>query len=166
MDIVVADANIFVYLFRCQLLSKLLSNDLHKVVITDAVFDELTNTSKRISREHPTLRQNILSSVHNTKNSDKLQIISIDAMTDLNAVKIYYELEESGELDLGEIESIPLTLDLDGIFVSHDADAIEIANQIKQGLGVLFLSFCKELVDRQIFSTENLGRIEKFLEQY
>ena len=166
MDIVVADANIFVYLFRCQLLSKLLSNNLHKVIITEAVFDELTNTSKRISREHPTLRQNILSSVHNTTNTDKLQIVSIDEMTDLSAVKIYYDLEESGELDRGEIESIPLTLDLDGIFVSHDSDAIEIANEIKQGLGVLFLDFCTELMERQIFSQQDLVAIEEFLERY
>jgi len=53
MEIIVADANIFVYLHLCGLLEKFLSNDRCQVTVASAVYYEITDRNKRISREYP-----------------------------------------------------------------------------------------------------------------
>jgi len=108
-----------------------------------------------------------LSSVYNTSNNEKLKVININKITmDLTATNVYYELDKSGELDSGEVESIPLTLELKGIFVSEDHKAIEAANNIQDGLGIFFSGFCRILKEKDIFTQEDLDSIDEFLEQY
>jgi hypothetical protein len=55
MEIIIADANIFVYLFRLTLLNKLLLSNFYQIKITQEVFNELTGRTRRIRREHPEL---------------------------------------------------------------------------------------------------------------
>lgn len=163
MEIIVADANVFVYLLLCKLLNKFLSTEAYQVKISTAVYYEITSKNKRISREYPELRELILNCVNN-RSSTRLELINTSqCVSNIFALKIYYELSESGELDLGEIESIPLAIELEARFLSNDADAIEIANDIIEGLGVEFLSFCEEMHAKKIINPHELISIKKLL---
>lgn len=167
MEVIVADANIFVYFHICNLLTKFLSCKNYRVKIAEAVYLEITDKNKRISREYPELRQIILNSSNNHSSGTSFQRININEhIHNLNAIKIYYELKENGELDLGEIESIPLSIELNARFLSNDLDAIAIANVIQSGLAITFLDFCFELFKNEIISQKELSTIQKFLDNY
>lgn len=167
MEIIIADANIFVYLFNCNLLNTFLSNEIYTIKISKAVFNEITNPNKRIARDFPELRKIILDSRHNKLLQKTLDVVDIQqAMEDLFAISIYYELEHNGELDIGEIESIPLAIELKGRFISNDDDAIQMANKIQQGLGVEFMPFCEEINKKGIISKQELLIIQKFMDNY
>jgi len=104
MEIIVADANIFVYFHLCGVLKKFLSNNKHRVTIASAVYDEITNRNRRIPREYPELRQIILDSVNNHSSPPILEhIITNQRINNPFAMKIYYELNDKGELDFGEV---------------------------------------------------------------
>lgn len=167
MEIIVADANIFVYLFRCKLLSTFLASQNHEIKITKSVESEITDNNKRISREHPSLREVITSAIYNPLSSEKISVVDINHnMQDINSIKIYYELENAGELDQGEIESIPLAYELDARFLSNDDEAVIIANKIQQGLGVYFIPFCQEMLNKNTISSDEFQLIKQYMENY
>src|SRR6476660_6401424 len=101
MEVIAADANIFVYLYLCDLLAKFLHSDKYQVKICTAVYNEVTNKNKRISREYPALREMILNYSNNHASSIVLEHINTSTKIQDNfALQVYYELHESGELDL------------------------------------------------------------------
>lgn len=78
MEIIVADANIFVYLHLCGVLKTFLSNDQYRVTVAGAVYHEITDRNKRIAREYPELRQTILDSTNNHSSSTILEHVKIN----------------------------------------------------------------------------------------
>ena len=167
MEIIVADANIFVYLFHCNLLNKFLSNQYYAIKVTQTVQEEITAPGKRIPRDHPELRKRMLDIIHNSSSSEKLEVVNIDIeMENLDSLKVFYKLDGERELDRGETESIPLAFDLNAKFLSNDEDAINVANEIKEGLGINFMSFCKNMSEKCIISPDDLQSIENFMEKY
>lgn len=167
MEIVVADANIFVYFFRCELLNIFLSNQQYKIKIAKAVLNEITEQGRRISREYPALCKIIKEAAHNVSVSKKLEVVDIDSLEmNFHALEVYYQLSDAGELDRGEIDSIPLALELNGRFISNDADAVTVANEIKPGLGVGFVDFCKEMERKCVFNIDELNAIIEFMKSY
>lgn len=166
MEIVVADANIFVYLFRCGIIKKFLSNKQYQIIITQEVLDEITNKNRRISRdrENQGLSEVINRAIHNQNLSEDLQVINIRLHEfNLEALGVYNRLSDDGELDAGEIESIPLAFDLQGRFLSNDTDAIIAANEMRPGLGIYFQDFCKELLQLHIIEQSDLDAIIRLL---
>lgn len=166
MEVIISDANVFVYFYICKLLTKFLSNKKYQIKVTAGVYQEITDKNRRISREYPELRQIILDSSNNHASATHLEKININKITDPFAMKTYYELFERAELDLGEIESIPLSIELGARFLSNDNDAIKEANEIKSGLGISFKDFCKELYKNEIISKADLSAIQQFFESY
>lgn len=164
MELIVADANVFVYFFRCGLLNIFLSSQKYNITITNAVLNEITNQTRRISREHPEIRTIVLRSINDPTSPERLSVLSVNEINDLNAMAYFFGLEESGELDLGEIESIPMAIYINGRFLSNDEDAILTANQIQEGLGVPFIEFCREMSDNKVISNAQLQTIIKFME--
>jgi len=81
-------------------------------------------------------------------------------------MNIYYELNDKGELDLGEIESIPLSIELNARFLSNDIEAIKVANTIQAGLGIVFLEFSIELSENGVICQEELESIQELLNNY
>ncbi len=133
MEIIVADANIFVYYYLCNLLARFLSNQKYQIKIANAVFLEITDNARRISREYPRLRKVILDSINNHASSTTLEhVITNQRINNIFAMQVFYELQDSGELDLGEIESIPLSIELNARFLSNDIDAIDAAIQLNR----------------------------------
>lgn len=80
------------------------------------------------------------------------------------AMEIYYELDDQGVLDAGEIESIPLAFHLGAIFVSNDMEAVSVANEIGQRFGKdiarSFTDFCAQLLDENIIHRSELQLIK------
>ena len=131
MELIIADANIFVYLFKCNLLERFLSNTLYEIAVTQEVFDELTDSKRRITRGYPELRNRIITARHNKTASITINVININELELSNeSLRCYYYLEDEGELDAGEIESIPLALEKGARFLSNDDDAINAATGI------------------------------------
>lgn len=167
MEIIVADANIFVYLHLCDLLKKFLSNNKYRVTVASAVYFEITDKNKRISREYPELRKLILDSNNNHSSPTTLDhVLTNQGINNIFAMHIYYDLNDKGELDLGEIESIPLSIELNARFLSNDIEAIKVANTMQAGLGIVFLEFCIELFNHGIIFQEELESIQELLNNY
>lgn len=167
MEVVVADANIFVYLFLCNLLNKVLLSDKFRIKIVEAVFQEITDVKRRISRDYPELRKAILELTHNHASEVVLERINMNTyIKNILPMQTYYELEERGELDLGEIESIPLAMELNGKFLSNDYDAIREANNIQPGLGLLFSTFMNDLFQKNIINRNELTSLAELLDNF
>lgn len=164
MELIVADANIFVYLFRCNLHITFLSNEFYSIKITRAVANELTDTNKRIAREHPDLRRFINDAIHNTTNVT-LEVFDINQhIQNPESLFCYYHLSEEAELDAGEIESIPLALELNARFLSNDIDAIDKANKFRNNLAIQFQNdFCHEMLGKQIITDHDFKLIQEIL---
>jgi len=163
MDLIIADANIFVYLFKCSVLDNLIYSKHYRIKISTAVFNELT-AGNRIPKEYPTLRKIFLDIAHNHTTKTNIEIIDINvSLHNISAIEIFYILSETGELDLGEIESIPLATELNGKFITNDFDAITIANKIQSSLACPFKDFCVDLFAKQIINSTELEAINNLL---
>jgi len=165
MEIVVADANIFVYFFITGLINKILNSSDLNIKITQTVYRELTN-NYRITTEYPMLSEIIINAVHNINASNNLECIDFNTRElNVDALNIYYHLDNRGNLDPGELDSIPLAYDLNAIFVTNDNDAIVTANEVAQNFGrmtplaISFLIFCENLLERNIIDKNELERI-------
>lgn len=167
MEIIVADANVFVYFFRCRLLEVFLLCSEYDVKITAAVEQEITDRQKRISREHPELRHIVSDAIHNQSGEKKIEVVDVQTrLDDIDVMEIYYQLEESGELDIGEIESIPLACYLNASFISNDEDALRVANEFREGVGVSFMVFCDRMLSEGVIESKDHQAIVEFMKNY
>lgn len=170
MEVVIADANIFVYFFRTNVINKILSSSELDIKITKTVYEELTE-KYRIPTEYPDLRDIIIDAVHNTTSLNRLECIDVHKRElNTNSLSIYYTLDNQGNLDPGELDSIPLAYDLNSVFVTNDEDAISTANEIGReygrvaALAVAFTAFCLDLRERRVIDNNELMRINALFE--
>lgn len=163
MRLIVADANIFALLHQVGLLNVLFSNQWLEVYVTQEVFDELTNNTRRIAREYPELPDLVRKAVFTAPQDPKdgINVIEIDSYElSIESLAVYYILDEQAVLDRGEIESIPLAIHLSATFVSSDEDAITTMNEFANDnvSAATLEEFVNELFEQRIISKEDLKK--------
>ncbi len=166
MTVVVSDTNVFVALFKCELLLKVFSNTRVSLKIPNKIYEELTLPTHRVKREYPALSAQVINWVHNKNHNDTISLVVLNIQKDLvspSALNVHYLLEEDASLDPGEREAIPLTIELSAVFVSCDSDAIKEYEDIQDKNGstaFLFIEYCRNLLDQYMISQKDFDSIE------
>ncbi|MCM2349688.1 MAG: hypothetical protein NDI69_06685 [Bacteriovoracaceae bacterium] len=140
MKIVVTDTNVFVVFFRCDLLSVLLTSQLVEINIPQEILKELTTAGKRVPREYPNLVPIINGACHGNGGYQGMRILVKDVnvdIVDVDALGALINLQDDSDLDDGEIEAIPLAIELKADFVSGDEGAVAELNEQYSGLGAV-----------------------------
>jgi predicted nucleic acid-binding protein len=172
MTIVISDTNVFVALFRCDLLFKVFSIGRVRVVIPTEIYNELTAGGRRVGREYPDLSALIIQLVSNPNHGHPISISVFNynqGLDDTEAIECHYLLEEEASLDKGERQAIPLAIQLSATFVSCDAAAIdeyESRFDGKNGSSAhSFDKYCESLKEESIITQEELKAILVVLRQ-
>ena len=164
MNVVVSDTNVFVALFKCDLLFKVFNDSRVNIVIPTKLYEELTLSAHRVSREYPALSQLITTLVFNAHHGHSISLTVFDhrQIDNTAAMSAHYYLEEQATLDRGEREAIPVTIHLSAIFVSCDAEAISEYDGLVERNGssaYLFENYCENLKNDSVISQEDLQKI-------
>lgn len=165
MELIVSDTNVFVALFRCNLLTKVFHNSRVEVRIPSKIYEELTNQGHRIKREYPDLSDLITQLVHNSEHGYPISLTVVNVardITDVLAVQAYCELTEEPTLDPGELEAIPLAVSLSATFISCDNQAViehQGLTQKNNSSGLYLVDYCSQLLDKGIISQREYNAI-------
>jgi hypothetical protein len=151
MSIVISDTNVFVALYKANLLMKVFSIHHASIHIPLKVYEELTLNQHRVHREFPQLSQLITDLVYNPNHGHPITL-SVhriqNSLSDISALNAHYILEAESAIGAGEMEAIPLSIELSGIFLSSDTDAMDEYHSIQNrnnSTGFLFVDYCKRL---------------------
>ena len=168
--VIIADANVFAALFQADKLEALFSDQWLEVYITEEVFDELTNSLRRIAREFTDLPKLVRDARYRRPEilADGINVVNIEKEElTVEALSVYYELNEEKVLDLGEIESIPLAINKSATFVTSDYSAFEEMNgreNLPMGCSAeLLIDFLTELRKLGAISQEEHDKIIELL---
>lgn len=171
MKAVVTDSNVFVVFFRCDLLIRLLSTTSLEIHIPLEIYKELTEAGRRIPREYYGIPSIITQATHGFPNPQNTKIILTDVrenVNDVNAIEALFKLIDDNDLDLGEIEAIPLAIELKSAFVSNDEEAInELNNTYRNSgaVGKITVQFLEELKDLNVITSEELIALKRILNE-
>jgi predicted nucleic acid-binding protein len=163
MVVVVSDTNVFVALFKCGLINKVFSDARVRVVIPTRIYEELTAANHRVSREFPELSTLIKDLLFNDNHGHPVDLSKFDyevELTEPMALAAHYFLVEQATLDRGEMEAIPVAIQLSAVFVTCEVDAIAEYRGISAQNGssaFLFEHYCEELERQQVI---NRGELE------
>lgn len=140
MKIVVTDTNVFVVFYKCDLLAVLLTSQQIEINIPREILKELTTAGKRVHREYPNLVPIINGACYGNGGYQGMKIlvkdVSVD-IVDVDALGALVNLRDDSDLDDGEIEAIPLAIELKADFVSGDEGAVNELNEQYSGLGAV-----------------------------
>lgn len=166
MSLIVSDTNVFVALHKTNLLMKVFSNARVSVHIPFKIYEELTLARHRVYREYPQLSQLINNLVYNQSHGHPISLTMTkiqNSLFSMPALQAHCLLEEESSIGPGEMEAIPLSIELAGIFISCDADAMTEYQAIadKNGSsGFLFIEYCRNLIGQQVITQSEFNAIE------
>lgn len=166
--IVVSDTNVFIALFRGNLLSKIFASVRVTVLIPEEIYRELTQ-NYRVTTEYPGLATLVTSLRHNPQHGlgVTLQVSEIEtSLVNTLALETYLELKEDASLDRGEIEAIPLAIEHSALFLSCDADALDEFNALVQSNGSSaqhLMDYCQVLVAQGVITKKDFQDIEAII---
>lgn len=169
MTIVVSDTNVFIALFRCDLLSKVFASSRIEVLIPQKIYEELTLTTHRTQREYPDLSIIINQCVHNANHGYGINLKVYNIQTDIHntaAISAHFRLEEDAVIDKGEREAIPLAIEFSAIFISCDSQAVDehVAIADKNNSNAQhFAEYCEFLKNNEIISSAEYDSILNIL---
>lgn len=165
MKLIVSDTNVFIALHKCGLLFKVFSNQYIELIIPQEIYEELTHSSHRVSREYPNLSDLIQEIVHNPNHGRsillKVSNLRYD-LTDTIALAVYYQLEKDAFLDKGEREAIPLAIQLSAVFITCESDAISEFNDLplkNNSTAFQFEPYCEDLYRKSAITKDELSKI-------
>lgn len=163
--IVVTDANVFVIFHQCSLLHVLIDSKHLEIYIPEEVFNEVTDNKRRIYREFYDLSEALIKARFGSPTQIIVKNVATD-ITDINALGVLIELIEDSDLNKGEIEAIPLAIDIKADFISGDEDAIYELNSTYAKMGSVGKSievFINELKQQQIIGLDDFKKLISLL---
>jgi hypothetical protein len=130
------------------------------------IYEELTLPRHRVYREYPQLSQLINNLVYNQSHGHPISLTMTkiqNSIYSIPALQAHCLLEDESSIGPGEMEAIPLSIELSGIFISCDADAMAEYQSIadKNGSsGFLFIDYCRSLISQGIINHSEFSAIE------
>ncbi|MCK5344247.1 MAG: hypothetical protein KAR20_12625 [Candidatus Heimdallarchaeota archaeon] len=160
--IVISDANVIVYLWKGNLLGKVLNSV--EIAITNKIFNELTKAADNhtIPRDYPVLVGLIRDHRYNHTINPSIEVIDINELeiTIERHLQLHTEIFENKYVDDGELEGIFLSIVKNINFVTADPGAIEYYNEHLEhnanAKAESFEEFLNELEAKSVLSKQEI----------
>lgn len=157
-NVLVSDANVFVFLIKANVFEKVFHGSLFTVYVTEAVVEEITQGNV-IPRRHYNVTDRFNKALYSQYPSEDvvdIQLKSIDEVTSDTGIQYYSDLKDENLLDKGELESVVIAKEFNIRFISDDDDSIDECDdqQIPHAHFLVFVDECKtqEIINEEEYS--------------
>lgn len=154
---IISDTQVFVFLILSKTIEIVFNKNRVTVYIPAKVVKEIKEGL--IARKYPDVKKQFTRYLYDkSNNAVNFQEITLDSVTNEDAIRYYFELEDACFLDAGEREGVVLALQHQIPFLSDDEEAIDAC--IEQAIpNIKFMDYITNLKKNNVLTSEIYQKI-------